>query len=201
MKDIDIKLNMKSLLLFEQFTDRSFYSIGEDDMMMLMYCVLIANNDNIMTYSQFQLMMNNKKIARTLFNKCRDELDFMAQFEKKMDKATNEGSGEMVKVTDIITSLIVNGIDINYVMNELRLWELPAIIHTIEERTKQDMTDKRFWTYMQILPHIDSKKVKSPEKLIPFPWETENKKQDNIKFMEENKDKIMAFFNKNKKEE
>lgn len=201
MKDIEIKLNMKSLLLFEQFTDRSFYSIGEDDMMMLMYCVLITNNDNIMTYSQFQLMMNNKKIARTLFNKCRDELDFMAQFEKKMDKATNEGSGEMVKVTDIITSLIVNGIDINYVMNELRLWELPAIIHTIEERTKQDMTDKRFWTYMQILPHIDSKKVKSPEKLIPFPWETENKKQDNIKFMEENKDKIMAFFNKNKKEE
>jgi hypothetical protein len=71
----------------------------------------------------------------------------------------------------------------------------------MEEKTKADMVEKRFWTYMQILPHIDGKKIKSPEKLLPFPWEKEQQKQESIRFMEDNRDAIKAFFNRNRKED
>ena len=139
--------------------------------------------------------MNNQKIANELMKKCQEEFDFISQFSPKQEKGTSasvEG-----RLTDTINTLILNyNIDINYVMYDLRLWELPALVKSIEEKSKTDMVEKRFWTYMTICPHIDSKKIKSPEQILPFPWEKQQKTQDRMKFMEDNKDAIKAFFNK-----
>lgn len=86
-------------------------------------------------------------------------------------------------------------------MYDMRLWELAPLAKSMEEKGKIDLVEKRFWTYLNICPHIDSKKIKGPEDFLPFPWEKENKKNKSIKFMEDNKDAIIAFFNKNKKED
>lgn len=205
-QEFKLKLNMKTILLYEEMSGKSFYNVSGEDVMLLIYCALIVNNDLTITKTHFDTIMKNEKIARELMTKCQSELDFMQQFTPKVEDAETQGLGgeilENTKVSDIIHMLILqHDLDINYVMYEMRLWEISPLIKTLDEKVKADMAEKRFWTYMTICPHIDSKKVKGPESLLPFPWEKENKKKDAIKFMDENKQGIMSFFNKNKKEE
>lgn len=200
-KDLKIQLNMKTLMLFEQMGDKSFYNLSPADFNLLVYCALVSNNSIKVTYGQFELIMTNQKIAKSLVSKCQEELEFIGQFNPKKGNESEGEQGDSGKITDVVNALILNyNLDIDYVMNELKLWELPALVKGMEEKTKADMVEKRFWTYMTIWPHIDNKKIKGPEQLFPFPWEKEQKKQDNIKFMEDNRDAIRAFFNKSNKD-
>ena len=204
-QEFKLKLNMKTILLYEEMSGKSFYEMSADDIMLLIYCALIVNNDLTITKKHFDAIMKNEKIARDLISKCQSELDFIDQFNHNEASEEQEAGGVVMqdnKLSTIINMLIVqHGLDINYVMYEMRLWEIAPLVKTIGEKIKEEMTEKRFWTYMTICPHIDNKKIKGPEHLLPFPWEKENKKKDAAKFMEENKQNIMAFFNKNKKEE
>lgn len=200
-KDFKIDMNMKTLMLYEEMSGKSFYEVSIDDFEMLVYCAVVVNNQQNLTFPQFQLVMKNQKISRVLYEKCQRELDFITQFQREQ-KDKKEEKGETGRITDIINTLILQyNVDINYVMKDMKLWELSPLVKAMDDKTKADMVDKRFWTYMNILPHIDGRKIKSPEKLLPFPWETEAKKQDSIKFMEDNQDAIKAFFNKNKDNE
>ena len=201
-QNFDIKLNMKTILLFEQLSGKSFYTLSPDDMFQLIYSSLIVNNNIMLTFSQFELVMKNPKISSTLLTKCQDELNFISQFNKQEDDNTSTEGGEVTKLTDVINSLILNNnIDIQYVMYDMRLWEIPMLIKSIDDKIKNDMMEKRFWTYLNICPHIDGKKIKSPEQLFPFPWEKENKKNQSIKFMEENREHINNFFKKHIKQD
>lgn len=202
-QNINIVLNMKTILLFEQMADKSFYSITGEDFPLLIYCSLVTNNNYKITFSQFQIVMNNQKIMKELMRKCQEEFEFVSQFNPAKDiKDTPDNGDDAGKLTDIINALILNcHLDINYVMYDLKMWELSPLVKSLEEKTKSDMVEKRFWAYLNICPHIDSKKVKGPEQLLPFPWEKKEKDADRMKFMEENKDAIKAFFNKNKDNE
>lgn len=197
-QNINIVLNMKTILLFEQMADKSFYSITGEDFPLLIYCSLVTNNNYKITFSQFQIVMNNQKIMKELMRKCQEEFDFISQFNPaKGIKDTPDNGDDAGKLTDIINALILNcHLDINYVMYDLKMWEMPPLVKSLEEKTKSDMVEKRFWAYLNICPHIDSKKVKGPEQLLPFPWEKKEKDAEKMKFMEENKDAIKAFFNK-----
>ena len=200
-QEFDIKLNMKTILLFEEMADKSFYDLNDEDLLLMVYCSLVVNNNQKLTYSRFKQVMENEKIAKTLLRKCQEEMDFMTQFEKKRQEKQNDNTSDekVDKLTSIINLLILqHGLDINYVMNEMRLWEIAPLVKSIDEKSKADMVEKRFWAYLNICPHIDSKKIKGPEQLLPFPWEKETKKQDALKFMEDNRDAIRAFFNKSK---
>lgn len=197
-QNINIVLNMKTILLFEQMADKSFYSITGEDFPLLIYCSLVTNNNYKITFSQFQIVMNNQKIMKELMRKCQEEFDFISQFNPaKGIKDTPDNGDDAGKLTDIINALILNcHLDINYVMYDLKMWEMSPLVKSLEEKTKSDMVEKRFWAYLNICPHIDSKKVKGPEQLLPFPWEKKEKDAEKMKFMEENKDAIKAFFNK-----
>ena len=59
---------------------------------------------------------------------------------------------------------------------------------------KMDLLDKRFWTYMQIMPHIDTTKVKSPEKLFQFNWEKDENNDKIKKDLDEKTKAIKQFF-------
>lgn len=201
-QDFIINLNMKTLVLFEEMAGKSFYSLDAEDFELLIYCSLVTNNNQKLTYPQFKIVMKNMDIASTLYTKCQKEMDFMTQFNKAQKDDTGTTTNDTSRISDIINLLIINyNVDINYVMEKMRLWEIAPMVRAIEEKAKADMTEKRFWTYLQILPHIDGKKVKSPEKLLPFPWEKETERENNLKFMDDNKDAIKAFFNKSKDNE
>ena len=195
---------MKTILLYEEMSGKSFYEVGGEDIMLLIYCALVVNNDLSITKSHFDIIMKNEKIARELMTKCQSELDFIQQFIKtdvRVKQETEEVEKDN-KISNVVNMILLqNNLDINYVMYEMRLWELTPLIKAIEEKTKADMVEKRFWAYLNICPHIDSKKIKGPEDILPFPWEKDNKKEAALKFMDDNNEAIKAFFNKNKKED
>lgn len=199
-QEFKININMKTIMLFEEMSGKSFYDMDNTDIYLLIYCAVVVNNNITITYSHFKNIMNNEKIARELFAKCQSELDFIEQFNKKKVDVNNEVKSvdKPDKLTNIINLLILNyGIDVNYVMNEMKIWELSPMVKALEEKAKSDMVEKRFWTYLQICPHIDSKKVKSPEDLLPFPWEKDERKQRNLKELENNRFAIQNMIGKN----
>lgn len=205
-QDFKLDINMKTILLYEEMSGKSFYDVSGEDMLLLIYCALVINNNIPMTLSLFKNIMKNEKIARELMTKCQYELDFIQQFEKGDENAEEQEVGKAVmennKVSDIVHYLILQyNLDMDYVMYKMRLWELKPLVKVMEEKTKADMVEKRFWAYLNICPHIDSKKIKGPEDFMPFPWEKENKKEAAMKFIEANNDAINAFFNKNKKKD
>lgn len=203
-QDFKLKINMKTILLYEEMSGKSFYEVGGEDIMLLIYCALVVNNDLSITKNHFDIIMKNEKIARELMAKCQSELDFIQQFIKtdnKVKQETEEVENDN-KISNVVNMILLqNNLDMNYVMYEMRLWELAPLIKSIEEKTKADMVEKRFWAYLNICPHIDSKKIKGPEDILPFPWEKDNKKEAALKFMDDNNEAIKAFFNKNKKED
>lgn len=202
-QDFKLDINMKTILLYEEIAGKSFYEVQGEDIILLIYAALVVNNELNLTLNTFKNIMKNEKIARELMTKCQAEMDFIQQF-LKTEEVDSDG-GEVLKdnkVSTIVHMLLLqNNLDINYVMYKMKLWELTPLIKTIEEKTKVDLVEKRFWAYLNICPHIDNKKIKGPEDIIPFPWEKENKKKDALKFMDEKKDAIAAFFNKNKNTE
>jgi hypothetical protein len=64
-------------------------------------------------------------------------------------------------------------------MYEMDLWEMYPYLNAADIQRKADLVTQRFWTYLTIAPNINTKKVKSPEELVPFDWE--EKKEDRIK--------------------
>ena len=198
-QDFKININMKTIMLFEEISEKSFYDMSNDDIYLLIYCAVVVNNNITITYPHFKTVMKNEKIARELFAKCQSELDFIEQFkkydkEKKDDKVEDE---KPEKLSNIINLLILQyGVDISYVMNEMKIWELSPMVKALDEKSKSDMVEKRFWTYLNICPHIDSKKVKGPEDLLPFPWEKETKKEKQLKDLENNRFAIQNMIGK-----
>lgn len=199
-QEFKININMKTIILFEEMSGKSFYDMSNTDIYLLIYCAVVVNNNITITFSHFKTVMKNEKIARELFAKCQSELDFIEQFKNKKEDVNNEVKSveKPDKLTNIINLLILQyGVDINYVMNEMKVWELSPMVKALEEKAKSDMVEKRFWTYLQICPHIDSKKVKSPEDLLPFPWEKDERKQRNLKELENNRFAIQNMIGKN----
>ena len=43
-------------------------------------------------------------------------------------------------------------------------------------QNKSKLEMDRLWTYYTMLPHINTKKIKSPKDLIKFNWEVDDKK-------------------------
>ena len=200
-QDFEIKINMKTIMLFEQMADKSFYEMNDEDLILLIYCSLVINNNQKITLSRFEMILKNEKIAKTLMRKCQEELDFITQMtnmenENKQEKKKNDNKVD--RISSIINLLILYyNLDINYVMYDMRLWELSPLVKSMEEKTKADIIEKRFWAYINICPHIDSKKVKSPEDLIPFPWEKEEKKKKQNQDLENNRFAIQNMIGKN----
>lgn len=176
-----MKLNIKSICFFEKISGKSFFKFNDEDVLHLLYATFLVNNpDTNITFNVFTTILENEQISKWLVNKYQDILNVTYQFnqtqeENKEDKFTMEATSTM---TDFATSLIIDyGMDARYVMYEMDIWEISEYYEAINTHIKREMELERFWTYIKILPHIDSKKCKSPEALVPFDWEKESKKK------------------------
>lgn len=176
-----INLNVKSICYFEKITGKSFFGFGEEDVMYLLYaCFLINNPETKISYNVFMGIMQNEQIAKWAFSQFQDALSLVHQFNKSIDeqKEDKSSTGQTSTMTDFATSLIIDyGMDAKYVMYEMDIWEIEEYFEAVNTHIKREMEMERFWTYIKVLPHIDSKKCKSPEALVPFEWEKEERKK------------------------
>lgn len=176
----------------------------DDDMLKMMYAALVSNNDSLlMSYKVFLTFIQDKKVAKWMYGEYKRIAEFEEQIKVIASEVSNIGNEEkksdaILTMTDIATSLIVQyGLDPHYVMDEMQLWEILPLFKAADYKVKQHLIEKRFWTYMTISPHLDPKKMTSPEKLIPFAWEQDAKKMD----VDQGMKAAAAFFNKKQKQE
>lgn len=210
MKKLDytLKLNIKSIVLYERLTNQSFSSFKPDidNVLPLIYCMLVANNDFTSTFEEaVEYLFSDEKFLSDLTRKLESLIKFQSQFsstnfyqeeiekfkeEKKKDKDNPE---KPIFVSQLVPILVSDcGLDINYVMNEMTYSEIDLYIHYKDEKYKAEMEDKRFWTYLSIAPSIDSKKCKITD-LIEFPWEKDKKKKEGLKAIERDRKKFEEF--------
>lgn len=191
-----IKLSIKSICMFERLTRKSFFSFTEEDVMALLYCAFYTSNNMEIKYETFISMLENEKIATWAVNKYKDLLDVIQQF-KKEDNTGTQGDGQVdtkeLTMTDMATSLIVDyHLDAHYVMYEMGLWEIEPMYQACDASVKRRYEENRLWAYIDVMPHIDSKKIKGPNDLLPFPWE-KTKKVSIEKQLEMNTAAAVAF--------
>ena len=199
-----MNFNIKSICYFEKITNTSFFQFDDSNVLHLLYATFLINNpETKISFNVFESIMNNEKIAKWALTQFKDALSLIYQFNKAINDNREEkfSMASTTTMSDFATSLIIDyGMDADYVMYKMDIWEIEGYYEAVNTHIKREMEMERFWTYIKVLPHIDGKKCKSPEALVPFDWEREDKKKDAVKFMDENKDAIVAFFNKNQKE-
>ena len=182
----NIKLNIKSIIKFEQLTNKPFSLIdytSEEDVSKLLYCIVLSNNDCQFTYSQFLQLLDSKKISKNLFEQFQTVCEVFNQFK---NTGTEEENTRDTYVKDLAALLVIQGgLDVNYVLNELSLNDIPLYIQALNDKQRERMEEQRLWTFISILPHVDSKKLKTPADLYPFPWELKEKEIEREKHVEE----------------
>lgn len=196
-----LKLNIKSLILFERLTKTPFQKFNGsiEQVIPLLYCLIIANNDFKETYEDtITYLFSDEAILKDLSNKLEKLLKFEEQFGIQNNENINEGivASEEVKpiyISQLIPILVSDcNLDINYIMNEMSYTEIDSYIHYRDTKYKNGLEEKRLFTYLSILPHIDSKKC-SIQQLLPFDWEIEQKKENGLKTIEQYKNKLDDF--------
>lgn len=138
--------------------------------------------------------MGDKKVAKWVTEQYENEAaikDMLVGIPDKEEDDNNNANGEddtkEVTMTDVVASLIMQyHLDPNYVMDRMQLWEIKPYFKCAENLKKAEMVEKRFWTYLTVMPHIDTKKCKSPEKLVPFAWEAKEKSTAAMKDLKNN---------------
>ena len=204
--DVRIRFSIKACCLFEQLSGKSFFKCNEaEDVLRLLYAMYVTTNDSTITYKVFTSMLENKRLAKAMMseynNICKylEQLKLNEQFEGY--NKGNGGGGDETTITKIASALIVqHHLDANYVMEKMQLWEIVPYFQVADDVRKMELVDKRFWTWLSICPHIDSKKIKSADQLFKFEWEKDgNKKTWYQEDLDKKTDLIKAFFESQRK--
>ena len=197
-----IKVNGKAMCTYEALTGRPFLKIEtEDDIKHLFYASLVSNNEEFSTleYEVFELMLNDRDVLDWMSDEYVKIGRYLQQFKTDIgvdedEKETGEEKDDDDRVfymLDAISGLIVKmGIDPRYVMYDMEEWEITYYYRIMRDMDRERLTEGRLWTYLQVLPHV-GKKLDNPEKMLPFPWEKNNKKRD--KELEKNTPAVIAF--------
>ena len=198
--------SMRAIQLYERFTNQSFLKLEEtpENIIIFIYCVLVAHPEN-----DFRMTFNTAcsqffpKHANDLIYRFSNEMEFINQFKRTPNEAdssinSEEKSSPKDEEPLFLSSLIpilVNecGLDIRYVLDEFPYTELETFVNYKVERDRERMTEQRFWTYLQIAPHIDGKKIKGAEDLVEFSWEKDKKTTDAINGIRDNRQKLVEL--------
>lgn len=199
----ELTFNMKAIMMFEKLSGTSYFNINEENYVFLIYAMYMVKHPyTYMTLIDFaNIFGTNKKVTKEMLTEFEEYMDYIKQYSvHTTDASKNVKDEEKAEstITDIVMYLITAcGIDPHYVMNEMELWEIESYMKYAEKNRKEELELDRFWTYLNISPHIDTKKCKSPDKLIAFPWEDEEKKQKQNQELENNRFAITNMIGKN----
>ena len=182
-----IKINGKVMCAYEALTGKPFLKIETpDDVQHLFYCSLVLNNEDFSTmeYDVFQYLMADEEVVEWMSNEYVKIGNYLAQFKTNIGDFEDEEEGKDKEEDDktfymleAVSGLIVKmGLDPDYVMYRMEEWEISYYYKMMRDMDRVRLTEERLWTYLQVLPHV-GKKLGSPEKLLPFPWENNDKKR------------------------
>lgn len=165
----DLILNIKSLILFERLTKTAFQKFNGtiEQVLPLLYCMIVANNDFKETYENtIKYLFSDEKFLKELSDRLEKLLKYEEQFNISVGNMTKEETADIntdkedkpIFISQLIPILVSDcNLDINYIMNEMSYTEIDSYINYRDTKYKSDLEEKRLFTYLTILPHIDSK--------------------------------------------
>lgn len=196
-----IRLTMKAIIRWEQLRGKSFSVLDyadREDIEALLYTMYCSEAKTEYTFDTFRLVLEDERFMNAMSSDLGKIMEIVAQFQKKetFNAENIEGNPDPVKVSEIISTLIMSGLDAGYALNEMELCDLPMYIEAYERQKKERMEESRMWTYLAMLPHIDAKKMKNGAKdLITFPWEEEEVLKEAQRVIREDASRFEEFMN------
>lgn len=186
------KLNLQAIRVAERLLKKPFGEFDltdEETVLTLMYAMVSENNDEVMTFDQFKSILDMGKIGIKVQRAVSDEMAYIDQFKEevsdKEEKAPYMG--------DLAALLITFGLDAHFVLYEMKLFEIGDYLKAIDEHKKEQMERDRLWTFYTILPHINQKKIKSPQDMMPFPWEKEEIEKEALERLKKDEEMFNKF--------
>lgn len=201
--NFNLKLNIKSIIYYERLTGKPFseFKGNEEDVVPLLYCMLVANNDFKRTYEEtIKYLFTDEKFVDEINLRLQKIFLFESQFFNKENKeipteinTQNKEESNKVFIHQLVPILVMDcNLDINYVLNEMHYSEIDSYIKYRDDKNKNRLEEKRLFTYLTIMPHINAKKLTVNE-LLPFSWEKEEKEKEGLKVIDNHKDKLKNF--------
>lgn len=172
----NIRLSIKSIIRAEQILSKPFTDIdytNVEELTKLLYCTVLSNNPVLFTFEEFQAIAENEKQLSAMIKEIEKANLVLKQFSRGTTAQNVENAGESPYIKELVGLLVMSGLDAHYVMNEMEISDIPIFVEAYEKKKREEMEASRLWTFLSIIPHIDTKKVKSPKDLMMFPWEEE----------------------------
>lgn len=172
-------ITVRDLLRYERLLGRSIFA-EEPDGATLIYC---TTPEAYTRYTLEEWSRTTLGASAFMAEEARElarELAALQQYSKV--EARDEGlevrdeKSEVRTLTDVVTELLTESVvPADYLLERAELWELTIYIDATQRKRQQRLERERLWSYMGLLPHIDSKKIKRPEDLLPFAWDEETR--------------------------
>ena len=147
-----------------------------------------------MSYGTFLEVAGNEKQLSAMLSEMELENVLLVQFTDTVDKGEAGGSGDGYRMRDLASDLIVSGgLDPHYVMDELEISDIPALVRALDRRKREGMESQRLWTFLAVAPHIDTRKIRTVRDFYVFPWEVEERERKAAEEMDRNKGMFDRF--------
>ena len=183
-----MRIRIKQIIRWEQLRDKPFYTLDPADNTDVVALMYVTADDSVVDNSTFEIFEEvTKTRADELAKMSRDitrYLNYVHQFsavaveeEKEVDPMAlhkEEKTEEQIRVSEIVTGLIFEGVDANYLLNDVEICDLPMLCKGAEMKMRRQKEDSRLWTFILSRPYMDSS-CKSTTDFYPFPWEDEGK--------------------------
>ena len=205
--NFNLKLNIKSIIYYERLTGKPFstFTGNEEDVIPLLYCMLVANNDFKRSYEEtIKYLFTDEKFVEQINSRLQKIFIFESQFFNNQDinkeipteiNTPNKEDTNKVFIHQLVPILVMDcNLNIDYVLNEMQYSEIDSYIKYRDDKNKNRLEEKRLFTYLTIMPHINAKKLTVNE-LLPFSWEQEQKEKEGLKVIDTHKDKLKNFMN------
>lgn len=173
-----IRLTLKAIIRWEQLNNKPFSQLNNisDDEVLSLFYVCTLYDEVKTTFEEFKANLKPnqaQRISKELERQTHINSQFQPLANKKETKIKNtvqkNATQKDTYIKDTVAMLVMNGLDIDYVMNEMELHDLPLFLQAYDQKIKDTLTAQRLWAFMQLLPHLD--KGTTPQDIHPFAWE------------------------------
>lgn len=188
----NIRFCLKAIIIWEALTGRAYSRIElqeEEQVKALLYAMYLAADNKPISQEIFEMSLQSQHIAHNLVDEAVQAITLNQRLSENIStiaipsskKSNQEEEQEPQPLSPLIARLIIEGgIDAHYVLYQMSLWELPLYLNALAEQRQENIERERLWCYLNLSPHIDHKKVKSPQDLLPLPHEQRQKDQEDV---------------------
>lgn len=196
-----IKMTIKSVIRWEQLNQKTFSDINyndETEIVSLFYVCSPSREDT--SFKEFSETLKVREVKR-MIKDFQNQTAITAQFQTINQSATNKAKKAKeeqspqpkIFIKDVVTTLIMHGLDAHFALNEMDLCDLPLFQNAMDKKIKDQLTTQRLWTFLQLSPHLE--KGTKPEDIQSFAWEEDDEDISN-EDTEQSKEEYVSFLMK-----